>query len=182
MRAIYERLEADGRTMLRREQVPDTDVAIEYGVEMQYVGQSYMLAIPLPGGTPSAHDMATAEQAFHDAHARAYGFSAPVEPTQIVNLRLAAVGRIPAWEPRRVPSSGPKPEPKQTRPVYFEEAGGFVEAPIYDRAALAHVTSVSGPAIVEEMDSTTVIHPGYRGDVDEWGNLVLRPREGEDPR
>ena len=48
MRAIYERLEADGRAMLRREQVPDADVVIEYGVEMQYVGQSYMLPIPLP--------------------------------------------------------------------------------------------------------------------------------------
>jgi N-methylhydantoinase A len=121
--------------------------------------------------------MAAAEQAFHQAHERAYGFSAPAEPMQIVNLRLAAVGRIPPWEPRRVPSSGPLPEPRQTRPVYFEEAGGFVETPIYDRAVLAHVTSVGGPAIVEEMDSTTVIHPGYRADVDEWGNLVLRPTE-----
>jgi N-methylhydantoinase A len=177
MRAIFERMEADGRAMLLREQVPDADIAIEHHVEMQYVGQSYVLAIALPSGTPTAADMATAEQAFHDAHARAYGFSATNEPTQIVNVRLAAIGRIPPWEPRRVAATGPRPEPKQRRPVYFAEAGGFIDCPIYDRAALGHVTSIAGPAIVEEMDSTTVIHPGYRADVDEWGNLVLRPSD-----
>jgi N-methylhydantoinase A len=62
---------------------------------------------------------------------------------------------------------------KATRPVYFGEAGRFVDCPIYDRYQLTAGTVVLGPAVVEEFDSTTVIHPGYQARVDDVGNLLL---------
>jgi N-methylhydantoinase A len=113
------------------------------------------------------------------AHAAAYGFSVTAEPTEIVNVRLAAVGRIPPWTPRRVGRDGPPPEPKGTREVYFDESGGFTACAIYDRASFQEDATVRGPCIVEEMDSTTVIHPGYTAKVDTWGNLVIGPSDGE---
>ena len=63
---------------------------------------------------------------------------------------------------------------KETRPVYFAETGGRVECPIYDRYQLGSGDEVEGPAIIEEVDSTVVVQPGYRADVDEFGNLFLR--------
>ena len=63
---------------------------------------------------------------------------------------------------------------KGRRPVYFAERGGFVSCPVYDRYLLATGAVVEGPAIVEELDSTTVIHPGYRALVDRFGNLLLK--------
>lgn len=62
---------------------------------------------------------------------------------------------------------------RTVRQVCFAEAGGFVDCPSYDRCRLAAGDGVEGPAIVEEMDSTTVIHPGFRGEVDRYGNLLI---------
>jgi N-methylhydantoinase A len=179
IRRIFERMEGEGRAMLAREQVPEVDISIEHHLEMQYVGQSYVLPIRLARGAIDAADMATAVADFHAAHAAAYGFSVTAEPTEIVNVRLAAVGRIPPWTPRRVGRDGPRPEPKGTREVYFEESGGFTTCAIYDRAHFQETTWVNGPCIVEEMDSTTVIHPGYVANVDTWGNLVIGPSDRE---
>jgi N-methylhydantoinase A len=59
------------------------------------------------------------------------------------------------------------------RPVYFAECGGFVECPIYDRYQLGVEHTLDGPAIVIELDSTLVIHPGYQAVVDKFGNLII---------
>ncbi len=107
IRALFERLEAEGRAMLKREGVADEDVRIELHAEMQYVGQSYVLPIELPYGVARHRaDLLAAATGFHAAHERAYGFAAPAEPTEIVNLRLAAIGRIPPWVPRTIPTDG----------------------------------------------------------------------------
>ena len=94
-----------GRAMLRREGVADADVGSRSSAEMQYVGQSYVLPIELPHGRPSAATCSRPPRGFHAAHERAYGFAAPAEPTEIVNLRLAAIGRIPPWVPRTLPDA-----------------------------------------------------------------------------
>jgi N-methylhydantoinase A len=65
------------------------------------------------------------------------------------------------------------PVPKSQRPVYFAESGGFVECPVYDRYTLGAGVVIRGPAIVEEVDSTTAIHPGYEVRVDDYGHMVL---------
>jgi N-methylhydantoinase A/oxoprolinase/acetone carboxylase beta subunit len=66
-----------------------------------------------------------------------------------------------------------------TRNVYFGEAGDFVACRIYDRYGLTSGMRIAGPAIVEELDSTCVVHPGYAATVDEVGNLLLAPEDAE---
>jgi N-methylhydantoinase A len=176
--ALLGRLETEGRAMLRREGVDDADVRIEVQAEMQYVGQSYVLPIDLPGVALTRDDLTGAVARFHTAHEQAYGFAAPAEPTEIVNVRLGAVGRIPPWEPRTLAEGDRRAiEPKTTRQAYFAEAGGFTPTPIYDRSTFVRGAVLSGPCIIEEMDSTTVVHPGYRAVPDAWGNLVISPSE-----
>jgi N-methylhydantoinase A len=109
---------------------------------------------------------------FHAEHDRTYGFAAPGEPIECVSLRLTTVGRI-AKPPPRTLDPGETAAPKERRPVYFAEAGGYVECPIYDRYALPAGARVPGPAVVEEFDSTTVLHPGYTVGVDTHGNLLI---------
>ena len=77
-----------------------------------------------------------------------------------MSLRLTSVGTIAKPPPRPLEAGG-KAEPKEHRPVYFAESDGYVECPIYDRYALPAGATFTGPAIVEEFDSTTVLHPGY---------------------
>ena len=77
-----------------------------------------------------------------------------------MSLRLTSIGRIAKPPVRRLEPGGAA-EPKERRPVYFAEAGDYVDCPIYDRYALAAGAAFAGPAVVEEFDSTTVVHPGF---------------------
>ena len=89
-----------------------------------------------------------------------------------MSVRLTSVGRI-AKPPARTLAPGDAPDAKATRPVYFAEADGFVDCPVYGRAALPAGATLSGPVVVEELDSTTVVHPGYTVHADENANLIV---------
>ncbi len=166
-------MEQQGMAILEEEGVQDKDKDFLRQVDMRYVGQSYELTVPLSGTEFTPAGIEVLLDHFHREHDRAYGYSAPEEPAEFVNLRLSAIGRIAKPRLRSLDSNLDAPALKTSRPVYFSERNGFVDCPIYDRYTLASGNIVDGPAIVEEIDSTTVIHPGYRGAVDTYGNLIL---------
>ena len=176
----YQGLEEQGQATLRREGMRPEDMTFLRQVDMRYVGQSYELTVPLPGGRLRATDIARVLDQFHLEHDRAYGYSAPGEPAEFVNLRLTATGKIAKPELRELGQDGRDVASarKTARRVYFSEAGGYVDCPIYDRYGLAAGCVVEGPAVVEEIDSTTVIHPGYQALVDKFGNLLLTSSTG----
>jgi N-methylhydantoinase A len=171
----FEKMGREGHVVLTREGVADADVQFSRQVEMRYVGQSYELALALPNRELTAQDIAGLLEQFHKAHERAYGFSAPTEPTEFVNLRLTAMGKIAKPELHELQNKNPDASlaHKATRPVFFAERGGYVDCAIYDRYKLGEGARVQGPAIVEEFDSTTVIHPDYVATVDMYGNMFI---------
>ena len=175
--SAYREMEARGRATLERENVRPEQMSFLRRVDVRYVGQSYELTLSLPHNPLSSAEIGRVLEQFHKEHNRAYGFSAPGEPVEFVNLRLTAIGqimkpRLRELEPHRG-GADPASALKATRPVYFAESGGYVDCPIYDRYRLAAGHILSGPAIVVELDSTTVIHPGYQAEVDRFGNLIL---------
>ena len=174
---IFAAMEKEGAKLLAREGITPGRVSRLREVEMRYVGQSYELAIPCPDGAVSGEVLAQLASRFHAEHERAYGRGYPGEPVELVNYRLTAVGAIPN-PPQRIISSDPKklgdPQ-KGSRQVFFSEAGGFTETNIYDRYRLTAGLRIDGPAVVEEMDASTLIHPGFRADVDNFGNLLISP-------
>jgi N-methylhydantoinase A len=165
--SVFAELEGAGAAEMRSEGVPDDAIEFQRRLDLRYVGQSYELTVPATG------DLA---ERFHAEHDRVYGFSAESEPIECVSLRLTTVGRI-AKPPPRVLAARESAEPKARRDAYFAESGGYVDCPIFDRYALGAGATLAGPAIVEEFDSTTVVHPGYRLRVDNHGNLIIE-REG----
>ena len=88
---------------------------------------------------------------------------------------MTAIGRITKPQLRELEGSrnDSQPTPKAIRSVYFAENGCYADCPFYDRYHLAAGQLLSGPAIIVELDSTVVIHPGYQGLVDEFGNLIV---------
>jgi N-methylhydantoinase A len=162
-------LEAHGREALGREGVADGQIEMVRAVDMRYVGQSYELTVPLEDGRFTVEVAAR----FHREHDRAYGYSAPSEPTELVNVRLTALGKIAKPRLREVGVGSGASARQGSRAVYFAETGGFADTPVYDRYGLGAGQVVAGPAVVEELDSTTVIHPGYRATVDRYGNLLV---------
>ncbi len=180
LEAAYQGMEDQGRQALLREGVRPEDIAFQRQVDMRYVGQSYELPIPLGGGQFDAARLSGVQEQFHQEHERAYGFNAPEEPMEVVTLRVTAIGNISKPRLRELGQNGADLGQAQraTRPIYFAESEGFTECPIYGRYQLGPGSVIKGPAVVEEMDSTTVIHPGYTATVDKFGNMFLTSSEG----
>jgi N-methylhydantoinase A len=177
LEALFADFVAEGEARLERDGVPLADRRMLRSADLRYHGQSFELPVTVPHGPLSEADVTRLREEFHAAHERAYGYAAPEDSVELVNVRLAAVGVTP--KPRRapLPEGGPSAAAalKGRRDVWFAEAGGFRPTQVLDRGKLLRGNAIEGPAIVEEPDASTLVHPGWSATVDEHGNLVLRP-------
>ena len=144
-------------------------------VDMRYAGQNYELAIALPDGPIGPAALQALAEGFAAAHQRMYGFVAEDEPVQLVTFRVEASGVVP--KPTFKPQVDAGPDASGAivarREVWLPEAGGFVACPVYERDMLLAGNRIVGPAIVEQMDATTVVLPGMVGWVEPYMNLIL---------
>ena len=173
----FRELEAQGRETLGREGMAEAAMEFRRQADLRYVGQSHELTLPLTTEALGPAQLEQLLEQFHRTHDRAYGFSAPGEDVELVSVRLAAIGQIakPALAP--LAKAAGEATAKGQRPVYFAESEGYVDCPVYDRYALGAGAIVQGPAIIEEIDSTTVLHPHYQVRVDDVGQMVLAAAE-----
>lgn len=157
------------------EEIAAGDRVLTRTADMRYAGQNYELAVPLPDGPVTAATLDALAAGFEDLHRQRYGFIAEGEAVQIVTLRLEATGKVRKATLPRFPEAGPDASSAVTgqRPVWFPEAQDFVPTPIYSREGLKPGNRFAGPAIVEQMDTTTVVPPGMSARVDPYLNLIL---------
>jgi N-methylhydantoinase A len=168
---------AEAGRVLAREGVASERVRYLRTLDLRYVGQSFELAVPLPPGPLTRAALARLDGAFYRAHARAYGFAARGEPIEVVNVRLTGIGAVPrARRPRLEPGGrDARRALKGRRRVVFEQGASPAprDCPVYDRYRLQAGNRLAGPAIVEQVDSTTVVEPGFVAAVHAFGHLVL---------
>lgn len=176
---VFANLRRQGAEALAAAGVASSDMAFVRQVDLRYVGQSYELTLAYPDGEATGDSLGNLLQEFHAEHDRVYGHSVAGEPVETVNLRLTALGTIvkPPLLAKDVVAQELHAARLSSRQVYFGEAGEFVDCPVYDRYRLAAGMVVPGPAIVEEYDSTSVIHPGYYAAVDNYGTLLITRSE-----
>ncbi len=141
------------------------DVELEELVDMRYKGQSFEITINYRGGGSGLRE------AFEAEHRRLYGYSSP-DPVEAVAAKVVARAKVPKLELIKRARRGGDAEPRGRRRAYL--AGEFVDAPIYERERLPPGFQGSGPAVVEGYDSTVVVNGGWRWEVDEYLDLVLR--------
>jgi N-methylhydantoinase A len=165
--AIFADLEARATDWARRGGLPAEPLTLVRAIEMRYARQNHELPVEV-GRRLAAADL---DRRFHRAHRRAFGYAAPGEPTQLVTFRVTAT--LPVTRPVIVPAPEPGEASRGRRAVYFESTKGFVETAVLDRARLAPGDGVTGPAVIEQLDCTTVIEPGQTATVDGHGNLVI---------
>lgn len=176
LNAILEDFVRRGSAVLGQEGIPASRRAFLPSVDVRYAGQSYELRIPVPEGTFTAEVEAAVQDRFHLEHRRSYGHAAPEEPIELVNVRLTAIGRTVKPALKRVaPQSGSVESALRTRRAVYFATRGFVPCPVYDRYRLGAGAGVLGPAVLEELDSTVIVHPDYQAVVDELGNLIITP-------
>ena len=165
-------LAAEGRAALEQSRVRAGRVAVAHAVDMRYVGQEHPVTVELPARVLSSRDREAVKRLFDAEHLRRYGTNAPSERAEIVSLRVSVSGLMKKPTPERIARGGPA-RPRARRRVYFAEAGKAVMTPVYDRESLRAGNRLDGPALVEEEASTTVLLPGDRLRVDEFGNLDI---------
>jgi N-methylhydantoinase A len=151
------------------------DRRVGLSVDMRYAGQNYELSIPLAAGPVTRVTIDELAAGFAAAHQRLYGFVAKDEPIQLVTLRAEATGIVRKAELRPTADAGPDARAAEfgRRNVWLRETGAFVSCPLYDRDRLCAGNHIEGPAIVEQMDATTLIVPGATATVDRYLNLLL---------
>jgi N-methylhydantoinase A len=173
---VVRELEEQGQTALLNEGIDAEQIMLERFLDMRYMGQSYELSVPLD------EEVVEAVEHFHTAHQQRFGYSDATKAVQIVNVRLKGRGRAVRPEFARQESLFTQEAcPVSTHQVGFANNEGLVycQTSIYQRVQLLAGMRLAGPALVLQYDTTTVIPPGWRGHVDEVGNLVLEYKEKE---
>ena len=176
--SIFQGLEAKARQELAAEGMATAAARFARELDLRYTGQGYELRTPLDGLFTErliAASMAAARARFDERHAQIHGHAAKERPVEVVSYRVRVRVTVPKYEPRSEPASaGPAAAvAKGMRRIHFG-ATQAVEATLYERDKLDIGATISGPAIVEQFDATTVIPQGWTGRVDGYRNLILQ--------
>ena len=174
---LFKELEARAREVLASEGLTEADARMDRELDMRYAGQGYELRVALDGiGRLDDAALIQARERFDTRHAQIHGHAAREKEVEVVSYRLRATVSVPKFEPRPGPApDAPAPAEgalKGKRMVWFDGLKG-AEVPVYERDQLAIGAAFAGPAIVEQMDATTVIPVGWAAAVDALGNLIL---------
>ncbi len=157
---------------LAREGVPQTDQTLSYQLDLRYQGQGLSLSVDLEDAD-LADCLAVAGARFDAMHEQLFTFALPAEK-ELVNLRVVALGKAAEISPPTLEQNSAVDAARYATQTVFID-GQTMEAGIFDRALLGAGAAVPGPAIVTEMDSTTLILPGCTGRVDVYGNILITP-------
>src|SRR5271166_5766496 len=166
-------MEATADDMLAAAGVPGERRVFVRAADVRYRRQAYELTLPVADGPINRKSLDALAAAFHEKHRQTYGHANPAEPVQLVNIRLTAIGRQPP-----LPMAGIDPaihlheveKGAGVREVWFAETGSVV-CPVHWRGGLAAGATLAGPAIVEAMDSTIVVPPGWIATVETGGYI-----------
>jgi N-methylhydantoinase A len=178
MNEIFARLAAQAQEQLRRDGFAPERIRTERALDMRYAGQGYEIALPCRGPPIAAGHLPELRAAFDVQHKTMFGHMAPQEPVEIVSYRVRATGLAPKVEmPKFKPAGRSLGDAwREQRRVRFD--GGDVDCPVYQRERLDVGSRLAGPAILEQLDSTTVICPGQVARVDEWKNVIVTQGTG----
>ncbi len=172
---IFKDLEVQGGISLEKQQVSKSRMRFVRQMDMRYFGQSYELTIPT--SRPLTEEVLNGiVEGFHSKHKAIYGYAVKEETVELVSAKVMAVGIVskPTLKKQVLQGEDPSLEALTARrDVFFEEDNDFVDTPIFSREGLRAGNVIEGPAVVEQYDSTIVVHPGWKATVDEIGSVVL---------
>jgi len=167
----FNKMEKEAKDLLVEEGIAEVDMDFIRYIDMRYAGQWRSLAITIGRTLVSIEG---ALEQFHKEHEREFAFSNTDQNVEIYGLRVAAIGTVEKPElPKRINAGTLESALLNHRPVYFEEAGGFVNTPVYSRENLPTEVKMEGPAIIEQLDSTIVIPPLFTAKADDYRNIII---------
>jgi N-methylhydantoinase A len=170
----FQRMETMALEKLRGELVRESEIVILRSADMRYFGQGHELEVSLPNRVLTEEDLKRLAKRYNELHRIRFGYNIPAYEVEFVNLRIAVVGKLKKPRIRKARLSN-KPIArkaiKEKRKVYLNERWQAI--PIYGRSYLIPGNRFSGPCIVEQMDSTTLIKENDNAMIDNYGNIVI---------
>ncbi|GAB5469744.1 MAG: hydantoinase/oxoprolinase family protein [Rhodospirillales bacterium] len=147
------------------------NVSLSYALEMRYFGQNHELEVPIDFTHFDETSIERMWNLFHEAHKARFNFNIPGETIELISIKVTAIAKSEKPDLATLEQASGEPEPTGTRTVTYDE--GPLDAKVYDRATLLKGHSLVGPALIEEAASVTVVRPGDRVRVDQYGNLLI---------
>jgi len=175
MNQRFEELRLRAVEDIREENFELSEAVFRRQADMRYLHQGYELSVDCPDREIVEADKAGLKAAFDDLHGRVYGLSAKDEDAEIVTFRLLAEIAVPRLTPPPLESGEPGVEHAVIgrRPLFDLARGEFVEAVVLDRGRLLAGNRIDGPAVIEQLDATTVLSESQHATVDSFGNIVI---------
>ena len=171
-KAAFVNLETQATKWLIADDVPQDAREYRRYIEARYEGQSFEVRVEFKTSLEEV-SMIDFINAFHAEHKTQFSYDIPDRCIEIVNCRLEAVGQTP--KPPMENDRSVADKLMTTRYVHFGTNSGWQEAAVYERRSLSTGETIKGPAIIEEMSSTTIVPPNYKVMTDTVGNLTLEP-------
>ena len=172
---IFAALERQARADLAEEQFGTDRIEIECALDMRYAGQGYEVTLPCKAPLAPGNMLAL-RRGFDEEHRKTFGHTAPGELVEIVSYRLRGIGRVPPVELPTYERRGLAVEKaiRTRRKATFD--GRLLDCPVYQREGLEVGATIAGPAIIDQLDCTTVLPPGQSARVDDYKNLIIELR------
>ena len=174
IRNIFNELGERAAQALDAEDVPRSDQTIDYQVDCRYRGQGFVLTTEITLAELKDGGLDLLARKFADIHTQMFTFAPDVEP-EVVNLRAISQGKATLAKARTIEKGGPDASKAKVETSTMYVDGADREAGIYDRTKLLAGNRIPGPAMITEMDSTTLILPDHVGEVDTLGNILINP-------
>ncbi len=171
--ALLDEMRAEGRAVLSSAGVPERDIVFRYAIDARYSGQGNEITIWLGEGEQWPADLASIRADFAKQYEAVYGMTIPGVPIEVVTWRISAFGPAPHVS-LATADAGTAAKPKGTRAVRFSRRDDAVETPVYDRRSLGVGTTITGPALLEERETTAVLRPGWVATVNEDGSVIAK--------
>jgi N-methylhydantoinase A len=183
--SLFSEMEKEGNRLLESENIPEDRIETVYSLDMRYVKQYHEVNVVITPEEVEEVDLQSIAYKFHPEHNRLYGYSLEEEgtPIELINMRLTLIGKTdkPKFMEEEDRGEDPKDALKGRRNVYLPNKKDFDELNVYDGFALKCGNKIEGPAIIEQVNTTTVVAPEYNVICDKYGSytMYLKTRENE---
>ncbi|RPJ21802.1 MAG: hydantoinase/oxoprolinase family protein [Desulfobacteraceae bacterium] len=182
---LFVEMEEEGTDLLKSEHIPKTRIEFNYSIDMRYVKQYHEVNVVVTQAEVRRGRMDSIAKKFHPEHNRLYGYSLEEvgTPIEVINLRLTCLGRTDKPKFRKMKYAGPDPSFafKKKRKIYLPNKKKFQPVPVFDGDKMKYGNKIEGPAIIEQVNTTTFVSPEFSVLCDAYGSftMVLKSREKE---
>ena len=183
-RSLFHEMEREATELLKSENLSEESIQHIYSLDMRYVKQYHEVNVKVTKEELGKGDVDSMVDKFHPEHNRLYGYSLEKEgtPVELINLRLSSIGKTvkPKFREEEYDQENPSEALKKKRKIYLPHKKAFEEVPVYDGHKLRYGNKIEGPAIIEQVNTTTFVTPEYNVLCDKFGSYTMYLKEKEE--